>query len=134
MTDNALNQIKIFVIEELKKSYSQATVNLWFEPLKVVSLEGNALTVSITQVKKAFVESQYYEVLKEKFSQVIGIDIKLSLISDEEEAEMMPEFEEKVESAYKIRFNPITPLKTSLSVNQTSLHSRRQTPLQRILH
>ena len=106
MTDNALNQIKIFVIEELKKSYSQATVNLWFEPLKVVSLEGNALTVSITQVKKAFVESQYYEVLKEKFSQVIGIDIKLSLISDEEEAEMMPEFEEKVESAYKIRFNP----------------------------
>ena len=52
MTENALNQIKSFVIEELKKSYAQTTVNLWFEPLKVVSLEGNALTVSITQIKK----------------------------------------------------------------------------------
>lgn len=106
MTENALNQIKSFLIEELRKSYSQATVNLWFEPLKIVSLEGNALTVSITDVKKAFVEAQYYEVLKEKFSQIIGIDVKLSLITDEEEAEMMPEFEEKVESAYKTRFNP----------------------------
>lgn len=108
MADNGLNQIKIFVIEELKQLYPSTTVNLWFEPLKVVSIDGNVITVSITALKKAFVEKQYYDVLKRKFSEVIGAELELRLISDEEEAEMLvsDEKEEKQKSAYKTRFDP----------------------------
>ena len=108
MADNGLNQIKIFVIEELKQLYPSTTVNLWFEPLKVVSIDGNVITVSITALKKAFVEKQYYDVLKRKFSEVIGADLDLRLISDEEEAEMLiaDEEEKNQKSAYKKRFDP----------------------------
>ncbi len=107
MTESALNQIKEFVLEELKKIYPQTMVSLWFEPLKVVSLEGTTLIVSITEFKKNFVENQYFDVLKLKFSEVIGVEIDLQLISDEEEAELMTEVEDmEVESAYKAKFDP----------------------------
>ncbi len=107
MADNGLNQIKNFVIEELKKQYSPTTVNLWFEPLKVVSLKGLELVVSIDAVKKNFVETQYHSVLEQKFSEVIGANILLILITDEEEAAMTPtKKEENQPSAYKMRFNP----------------------------
>lgn len=101
-----MKEIKQFVIEELKKIYSAPTVSLWFEPMKVVSLEGTTVTVSLPQNRKAFVETQYYDVLKLKFSEILGFDIKLKLISDEEEAEMIKEPEQKTVSAYKTRFNP----------------------------
>lgn len=106
MTDNELKQIKLFVLEELKKIYSQITVNLWFNEMRVVALDGTSVTVSFPQSKKNFVESQYADVLKLKFKDVIGTEIQLNIITDEEEAELLPEFEEKVDSAYKIRFNP----------------------------
>lgn len=106
MTDNELKQIKLFVLEELKKIYSQITVNLWFNEMRVVALDGTTITISFPQSKKNFVESQYSEVLKLKFKDVIGTEISLNIITDEEEAELLPEFEEKVDSAYKIRFNP----------------------------
>lgn len=108
MTDNELKQIKIFVLDELKKLYTKPTVNLWFEPMKVVSLNTETVTVSLPQSRKSFVETQYYDVLKAKFSEVLGFNAELILISDEEEAEL-PEEEDEAEepkSAYKIRFNP----------------------------
>ncbi len=108
MSDNGLNQIKNFVIEELSKIYPSTTVNLWFEPLKVVSIDGSVITVSITALKKAFVEKQYHDVLKQKFSEIIGAELELNLITDEEEAEMLisKDEEEIKKSAYKMRFDP----------------------------
>lgn len=108
MADNGLNQIKTFVLEELKQLYPSTTVNLWFEPLKVVSIDGNVITVSIDSLKRAFVEKQYHDILQRKFSEVIGADLDLLLISDAEEAEMIisDEKEEKQKSAYKTRFDP----------------------------
>ena len=106
MTDNEFKQIKEFVLDELKKLYSAPTVRLWFEPMRVVALDGTSITVSLPQNKKSFVEAQYYDILKAKFSEIIGLNTDLKLITDEEEAELMPEFEEKIDSAYKTRFNP----------------------------
>lgn len=106
MTNEELKQIKLFVLDELKKLYSSATVSLWFEPMRVVSLEGTVVTMSFPQNKKAFVEMQYYDVLKLKVTEILGFEIKLKLISDEEEAEMIKETETKPISAYKMKFNP----------------------------
>ncbi len=106
MTDNEFKQIKDFVLEELRKIYPAPSVRLWFEPMRVVALDGSSVTVSIPLNKKAFVESQYYDILKLKFSEIIGINTDLKLITDEEEAEFKTEFTEKVETAYKTRFNP----------------------------
>lgn len=106
MTNEELKQIKLFVLDELKKLYSSATVSLWFEPMRVVSLEGTVVTMSFPQNKKAFVEMQYYDVLKAKVAEILGFEIKLKLISDEEEAEMIKETETKPISAYKMKFNP----------------------------
>lgn len=103
MTESDYKEIKNFVILQLKEIYSSPTISLWFEPMKVVSLTGNTVTVSFPQNRLAFVETQYYQVLKEKFSEVLGISAELNLISEEEELEQP---EPKNESAYKMRFNP----------------------------
>ena len=106
MTDNdSLKQIKLFVLEELSKIYSQTTINLWFKPMRVVGIEGTVVTVSFPQNKKSFIEQQYFEILSLKFKEVIGIDIELKIITDEEEALMKPDLAEKKETAYEIRFN-----------------------------
>ncbi|MBQ3231050.1 MAG: chromosomal replication initiator protein DnaA [Clostridia bacterium] len=108
MTDNELKQIKMFVLDELRTLYTKPTVNLWFEPMKVVSLNTETVTVSLPQSRKTFVETQYYDILKAKFSEILGFNAELVLISDEEEAELPEEEEEEIKpkSAYKIRFNP----------------------------
>lgn len=113
MTDNDYKQIKLFVLEELKKLYSAPTVTLWFEPMRVVSLEQGLVIISFPANRRSFVEAQYYDILKSKFSEILGFDVELSVITDEDEAEMRlnknkeaPAEEEKKLSAYKIKFNP----------------------------
>ena len=112
MTDKDYKQIKNFVLDELRKLYVPTTISLWFEDMRVVSLESNEIVGSFPLNKKSFVEMKYYDVLREKYSEVLGFDVDLSLITDEDEAEMklsQPEEEEKEEkkiSAYKIKFNP----------------------------
>ena len=113
MTDQDYKQIKNFVLDELRNIYVSTTISLWFEDMRVVSLESNEITVSFPLNKKSFVEMKYYDVLKAKFSEVLGFDVDLSLITDEDEAEMKlfktaeeEEKEEKKISAYKIKFNP----------------------------
>ncbi len=106
MTNEELKQIKLYVLEELAKIYTSTSMNLWLKPMRLVSIEGTSVTVSFPQSKKSFVESTYYEAIRSKFSEVIGMPVELKIISDEEEAELLPEFEQKVDSAYKMRFNP----------------------------
>ena len=115
MTDKDYKQIKNFVLDELRTIYVPTTISLWFEDMRVVTLESNEITVSLPLNKKSFVEMKYYDVLKAKFSEVLGFDVDLTLITDEDEAEMrlsqnMTEEEkakeEKQPSAYKIKFNP----------------------------
>ena len=106
MTENEYLQIKEFVLEELKKIYPAPSIRLWFEPMKVVMLDGTNITISLPQNKKMFVQTQYYSVLKNKFSEIIGVDMNLTIISEEEEEDIVPSEDEKVETAYKMRFNP----------------------------
>ena len=109
MADNEYKQIYDFVLESLKQSYSAPTVSLWFEPMKIVRLDNRAITVSLPQNRKAFVESQYYEILKARFAEVLGFEVDLQLISEEEEAEMMSELQDGKKaqvSEYKLRYDP----------------------------
>jgi chromosomal replication initiator protein len=106
MTDNELKQIKLFALDELKKSFSQPTMSLWFEPMRVVAVDGTCVTISLPAGRKSFVSEQYYPILKQVFSNIIGFETDLKIISDEEEAELVEEFGEKIDSAYDTRFNP----------------------------
>ncbi len=113
MTDNEYKQIKVYILDELKKTYAGTTVSLWFEDMRVVLLNNNELTLSFPINKKNFVEMQYYDVLREKASSILGFAVNLTIITDEDEAELKlsgrikkPEEEEKVISAYKIKYNP----------------------------
>ena len=106
MTDNELKQIKLFALDELKKSFSQPTMSLWFEPMRVVAVDGTCVTISLPAGRKSFVSEQYYPILKQVFSNIIGFETDLKIISDEEEAELIEEFGEKIDSAYDTRFNP----------------------------
>ena len=105
MTDKELKQIKLFALDALRNEYSQVTMNLWFEPMRVVAVDGSCVTISFPVGRKAFVAEQYYNVLKQVFTNVIGFETDLRIISDEEEAELIEEFGEKVDSAYDTRYN-----------------------------
>ena len=63
MTDQDYKQIKNFVLDELRNIYVSTTISLWFEDMRVVSLESNEITVSFPLNKKSFVEMKYYDVL-----------------------------------------------------------------------
>lgn len=106
MTEKEFSQIRGFVLEEMKKIYSSPTVSLWFEPMKVVALDDKSVTVTLPQNRKSFVEAQYYDILREKLSEIIGFKAELVLISEEEYFETYIELEKEPESAYKMRFNP----------------------------
>ncbi len=106
MVDSQFTQIRQFVIDSLRETFSSPTVSLWFEPMKVIALDGRSVTVSLPQDRKTFVEAQYYSELKAKFSLVLGFDADLILISEEEEAERAEAETKGEESAYKMRFNP----------------------------
>lgn len=106
MVDSQFTQIRQFVIDSLRETFSSPTVSLWFEPMKVIALDGRSVTVSLPQDRKTFVEAQYYSELKAKFSLVLGFDADLILISEEEEAERAEAEKKGEESAYKMRFNP----------------------------
>ena len=84
MTEKEFSQIRGFVLEEMKKIYSSPTVSLWFEPMKVVALDDKSVTVTLPQNRKSFVEAQYYDILREKLSEIIGFKAELVLISEEE--------------------------------------------------
>ncbi|MBR4950818.1 MAG: chromosomal replication initiator protein DnaA [Clostridia bacterium] len=114
MTDNDYKQIKLLVLSELKNRYAEATVTLWFEEMRVVSLEANIVTLSFPTTKKAFIEMQYYHVLKDLYGKILGFEVDIKFITDEEESnlrlginKMREEDEEDINlSAYKMRFNP----------------------------
>jgi hypothetical protein len=55
MTDNELKQIKLFALDELRKSFSQPTMSLWFEPMRVVAVDGTCVTISLPAGRKSFV-------------------------------------------------------------------------------
>ncbi len=110
MEQNEYKQIYGFVIDSLKKNYSAPTVSLWFEPMKIVKLNNSSITVSLPQNRKAFVEAQYYQQLKQTFAEVLGTEVELVLVSEEEEAEMISETQNEnvsgIKSEYKMRYNP----------------------------
>ncbi len=104
MTDNGFVQIKNMVLEELKKIYVPQTISLWLEPMNIVSIGKSSVTISLPQYAKNFAEAQYGQVLKEKFCMILGVEIDLVIISEEEVPELEKP-EEKDVSAYKMRFS-----------------------------
>ena len=114
-------QLYDFAIEQLLKKYTSYTVNLWFEPMKVFDVTGNTVTISLPMNRKLFVEKQFMDALKQVFSDLLGVEAEIKLISEEEEAaltdervfdeeedgeEEIEEFEDKPRSEYKLRYDP----------------------------
>ncbi|MBP5155687.1 MAG: chromosomal replication initiator protein DnaA [Clostridia bacterium] len=102
------------LIDSLKKTYSESTVNLWFKPMKIFSVAGNVVSISVPKNRCEFVEKQYGEVISGELSNIIGSTVSAEFLNEEEAGlnNTPPEHEETeesgsvTESAYKERFNP----------------------------
>lgn len=118
MKDNDLQQLRTFLLDELRQIYSKTSVSLWLEPMKISSFNDGEVIIVFPEERKGFVEVQYYDIIKLKLEEIIGTKIKLTFLSEEEEAIMFlervqsykkeekPEESNKPVSAYKDRFNP----------------------------
>lgn len=79
--DNNIAEIWYLVKDELRKSYSETSYSLWFEDVKMVSLDDErAVLSSDAEFKHKVLNNRYLDVIKEKFRDVMGFEIDVEII------------------------------------------------------
>lgn len=100
-------ELKSFVMDELKKIYPLTSITLWFEPMEVLEVSDSGVTLLFPDTRKKFVEANYLQNLQKVFSDVMGAPVSLHLTTPEEqEAAKKPPEEEQELNAFLTRFNP----------------------------
>lgn len=85
------------VLTELRKSYSENLMELWFNELKIEYIGGEPSTAVIStkqKFKRAFLESKYTSAVENSLKKVLGFDVKAVFIATEEKsaAEQLKDF------------------------------------------
>ncbi len=90
MSPNPLNEIWTAICDELKKSISEVTFNCFFKDLVPVHITDGEFTVSINdQHKKNFIEDIYSQKLTDAIKTVMGLDMTLRIILEEDEEKIL---------------------------------------------
>jgi chromosomal replication initiator protein len=82
-----LNDITLEVLSLIKERFETTPTifNLWFDKLQLVSLSGEkAVFKTPTPLKKKILEKQYYSTISEAISEIIGFDVEIEFILDDE--------------------------------------------------
>lgn len=82
-----LNDITAEVLSLIKNKYdlSSTIINLWFDKLTLVSLsEEKAVFKTPTPLKQKILKKQYYSTVSEALSEVIGFEVDIDFILDDE--------------------------------------------------
>lgn len=77
------------VLTELRKSYSENLMELWFNELKIEYIGGEPSTAVIStkqKFKRAFLESKYTSAVENSLKKVLGFDVKAVFIATEEKS------------------------------------------------
>ncbi|MBQ8649171.1 MAG: chromosomal replication initiator protein DnaA [Clostridia bacterium] len=86
MPINSLGDIWSFICEECKKTISEQAVNCFLIDLKPISLEGGELTVAVkNDYMRSVLEQNYTEILQTASKSVMGIDISVKFVFEDEE-------------------------------------------------
>ena len=90
MSINSVEDIWAAVCEECKITISEVAFNCFLKDLKPVSLESGELTLSIdNEYMRGVVEQNYTEILKNAVKKVMGIEIGVKIICEDEEEKIL---------------------------------------------
>lgn len=79
--DNNIAEIWYLVKDELRKIFSETSYSLWFEDVKMLSLDDEkAVLSSDTEFKHKVLNNRYLDTIKEKFKDVMGFGIDVEII------------------------------------------------------
>ncbi len=85
MQIESLNDIWAAVGEECKKQMSEIAFNVWIKDLHPLELENGEIVLGInSDYKKGIVESNYMGLLKNAVKTIMGIDIKINIVLQDE--------------------------------------------------
>ncbi len=90
MPINSLNDIWSAVCDECKKVISEIAFNCFLKDLRPVSLDGRELVLAINnEYMRGVVEQNYTETLKDSIKAVMGIEIDVKIIYEDDEVNIM---------------------------------------------
>ena len=90
MPIGSIEDIWVAVCEECKKTISEVAFNCFLKDLKPVSLENGELVLSINnEYMRGVVEQNYTGVLKKAVKAVMGIDINVKIIYEDDEEKIL---------------------------------------------
>ena len=90
MPINSLDDIWSAVCEECKKTISEVAFNCFLKDLKPVSLESGELIISINnEYMRGIVEQNYTDVLKLAIKNVMGIEMDVKIIYEDDEEKIL---------------------------------------------
>lgn len=77
------------VKEECKKQVSESIFNVWFKDMELVSFDNDEVVIALSDFKRKIVESKFKSKLLDSFTNVLGFDIRISLIDVGSETEVL---------------------------------------------
>ena len=90
MPINSINDIWSAVCEECKKTISEVAFDCFLKNLKPVSLDAGVFVLSINnEYMRGVVEQNYTELLKSAFKKVMGIEIDVKIIFEDDEEKII---------------------------------------------
>ena len=90
MPIGSIEDIWAAVCEECKKTISEVAFNCFLKDLKPVSLDGGEFILSINNdYMRGVVEQNYTQVLENAIKTVMGIDIKVKIIFEDDEENIL---------------------------------------------
>ena len=82
------------VLEECKKHMAtEATYNIWIDPLVPTGFDNNSVTLSTNSFAKKIIEEKFLPVLSDSFKNVLGFSININIVTPDS-PETQPEDEE----------------------------------------
>ncbi len=110
--DNNIAEIWYLVKDEIRKCFSETSYSLWFEDIKIVSLDDEKAVLSIdSEFKHKTLTNRYIGVIKEKFETVMGFPVEVELLFVEPEkkkplSDPLPELKKDAEEKFDSDVTP----------------------------
>lgn len=100
MQIESLNDIWEAISAQLLKKMTEISFNVWFKDLHLIEIRGGEVVFGIySDYKKQIIESNYMKVLKECITEIMGIDMEVNIVVEDENGKILP--------------NTVTPVNTS---------------------
>lgn len=91
MQIESLNDIWEAICGEIKKSMTEISFNVWFSDLHLKEIRNGEIILGIySDYKKQIIESNYMNIIKASVTQIMGIDMEIKIVVEDENGKIIP--------------------------------------------